>query len=150
MGLDSFTTGDSSTSSGDIRGSSTADKSSDNKPPDQHEAAFKTIGSGSSQLKFQTEEEWQAFVEFVEGGLGFDMDRVMDWTDEKRRDFIGHAHSFRNEELHIEEYEVTQKCIVCGHEFSFPHDWDLILFNHKAVCPDHQIGEVAEAYDQLD
>jgi hypothetical protein len=150
MGLDSFTSDDSSLKDADPSESQETSDNSKSNGTVPKTTAFKTIGEGASSLKFQTEEEWETFVEFIENGLGFDIDRVLSWTEEKQRDFLGHAHSFRSDELFIDEHTVTQECIVCGREFTFPHDWDFILFNHQAVCPSHPIGEAAEAYDRKD
>lgn len=150
MGLDNFTSEGSSLSDSSLIDESKSESEDESRSKGPKTTVFKTIGSGTSSLRFQTEEEWEAFVEFVENGLGFDIDRVLSWTEEKQLDFFGHAHSFHNDELFIDEHTVTQECIVCDREFVFPRDWDFILFNHKAVCPSHSIGEAAEAYDQLD
>lgn len=150
MGLDSFTSDDSSLTEVDSSESTDITDESQNSTEVPNSTAFKVIGEGTSSLKFETEEQWESFVEFIENGLGFDIDRVLGWTEDKKRDFLGHAHSFRNDELFIDEHTVTQECIVCGREFTFPHDWDFVLFNHQAVCPSHPIGEAAEAYDRKD
>lgn len=149
MGLESFTTGD--TKSTASKSSQTTSSSVDEQSSEDtgSPSNYKVIGSGASKLTFETEDDWESFVTFVEDGLGFDMDRVLGWSEDKRRDFIGHAHSFRNDELLVDEHEVTQECLVCGQEYVFPHNWDFILFKHQAVCKSHTMGEVAEAYNQL-
>lgn len=149
MGLESFTTDDSNSTDKQLSKADSSSVQTYNSGAEQAPSNYKVIGSGASKITFETEDDWESFVTFVEQGLGFDISTVLGWSEDKRRDFIGHAHSFRNDELLVDEHEVTQECLVCGKEYVFPNNWDFILFKHQAVCKSHTMGEVAQAYEQL-
>lgn len=138
MGLDNFKNEDSQSPRSTSSNSGGKKKSSKNEP-------FKRVGFGKTTKVFQTEEDWERTVDYIENEMGFSIDEVMGWN-----------HKFRHKALHVaiinsrsdkeKEFTVEKKCFVCGRTFSFPHSWDFMEYEGSPVCPGHSYEDVVDRY----
>lgn len=142
MGLDDFATEESQSSS-NTRNSGGGDNSS--KKTKTRSEPFKTVGVGTKRKVFQTEEDWERTVEYIENHMGFDMDEVMGWPNKIRHKAL-HVGIMKSQHNEVEDFNVFKQCFVCGKKYNFPHDWDFMQYRDSAVCGSHEYSEVKETY----
>jgi len=142
MGLDNFSnedsqaTSDTQTNSG---GGGTTKKKKKSDP-------FKRVGMKPKQKVFQTEEDWERTVEWIENKLGYGIDEVLNWPTHIRHKALHRAIIKSKSGEDAEEFNIHRKCFVCDYEYSFPHDWDYEEYKGETVCGEHEFAEVKEAY----
>lgn len=110
---------------------------------------YKVVGSGRYCKAFETEEDWEETVRVIEEVLNEDIDTVLNLSQEKRHQILHKAIQLRGNVDKQGEVKVTKTCIICGDKFIFPTDWDFKEFKGEAVCPEHTIGEVKKAYEEI-
>jgi len=144
MGLDDFTTEESQSSS-NTRNSDGGDNSSKNTK--SRSEPFKTVGVGAKRKIFQSEEDWNRTVDYIDNHMGFDMDEVMSWPNNIRHKAL-HVGIMKSQGNKTEDFNIFRQCFVCGKEFNFPHDWDFMKYQGSVVCGSHQYEEVKKTYRQ--
>lgn len=146
MGLDDFKTEESQSSSNTQNGGGGNDDSGSTTQTQNN--PYKRVGVGTKQKVFQTEEQWERTVEYVENGLGFDIDEVMGWPNKIRHRALHVAIINSKSDGESEEFDIFRQCFVCGKTYNFPHDWDFMQYNGSAVCGSHEFSEVKNAYSR--
>lgn len=147
MGLDDFATEESQSSSNTRDSGGGDDDSDSSKKTKSRNDPFKTVGVGAKRKIFQTEEDWERTVEYVENHMGFEMDEVMSWPNNIRHKAL-HVAIMKSQGNEVDDFNIYRQCFVCGKTFNFPHDWDFMQYQGSEVCGSHNYEEVKKTYRQ--
>lgn len=146
MGLDNFTSEDSKgggSQSSDSKSSDSSSNADDSTSSSQNDP-YKRVGVGNHVKVFHTEDDWERTVDYLENEMGFDIDEVLSWKPQYTHKAL-HVAIINSKGIGDLEFEVTKECMVCGHIYNFPHDWDFVTYKEEPVCPDHEYQEIIKA-----
>lgn len=143
MGLDNFTSEDTTTTS-------TSQRQSKSPEPEDNEdeEPFKVVGSGADRKVFETEEGWQDAAQFMREEMDLNPNEVLNMPSSKRHDIL-HRAILQLDGMEQQPFHPTRDCIVCGVTFTFPRNWNFTKFKGEPCCNDHEIQEVVEAYRDI-
>lgn len=140
MGLDDFSTGQSTTSR-----STTRNRSSQTSSQSEDDEPFKVVSGNRGREKvFPTEEDWEKTKEFIEDEMGKNANEVLNMNPSDRHDIL-HQAILRINGADRAPFHTTNECIVCGKVFTFPGNWNFTRLRGEAVCNDHTIDETMKA-----
>lgn len=145
MGLESFSTGGSTstqTTSRQSQSQSQSSSSDDTEP-------FKVVSGDKDRKKvFRTEEEWEETVAFLQEQMGLSADEVLNKRPSERYELLHQAILKVGEDENV-PFHPTDQCVVCNEQFTFPNKWNFTRIKGEAVCNEHKIGEVVEAIREV-
>jgi hypothetical protein len=148
MGLDEFTTGSNNASQTHSRSTSNDTTQSDSGENQENTEPYKAVGSGSKQKVFKTESEWMEAKQYMENEMGLNPQRVLNMPPDKRHDVL-HRSILGINDMQSAPFHPVRHCIVCDEVFSFPNNWSFTEFRGEPTCSDHEIGEVTQAYNEI-
>lgn len=146
MGLDDFKSEDSpNTSKNNTNSNSGNSSKSDGKKDSKKNEPFKVVGFGRNTKTFQTEEDWDITVDYIEEEMGFEIGTVLNWPNQYRHKAL-HVAILNGKLGENAEFDVEKECEVCGRTFQFPKEWDYMEYRDTITCPTHEFREVVKAH----
>lgn len=143
MGLDSFK------SSSTTRTSSNSTQNTDQEKQKSVEDAYKVFTADDGRKKvFQTEEDWEEAVSFIENTLNLTVEEVEEMNPTERHDIL-HQAIMGEEDAISRDFYPTRQCMVCDETFSFPTNWNFTRFKGEVVCNTHTVDEVLEKFRKV-
>lgn len=145
----SKSTGGTKTSTSTSNNNTSNASTSSEKESEEDDDFYKVVSCGNDRKKiFESEQQWDETVEFIEEELQMSIDEVMNMSARKRHDILHQGILKKDDEAPMSFYPI-RNCIKCDTTFVFPNNWKFVKYKGEAVCPHHTISEVSEAYEDM-